>query len=594
MLKGTNTPVFAGVLFMLRLQTLADRYELQRQIGVGGMARVYLAWDPVLHRNVAVKVLNEGASADPAFVARFRREAQASGALQSPNIVQVYDWGRTLDGEWPIYYLVMEYVAGPNLKEVIRGRGALPEGEALGIAAGIAGALEAAHRQGIIHRDIKPQNVLLGQGGTVKVADFGIARAIGLTQLTTTQGGVYGSAHYLSPEQAQRGTADERSDIYSLGVVLYEMLTGHEPFSGESLLEVVLQHVTGEVIPPGQLRDGISAETDAIVTKALAKDPAERFSDAAAMRHALMRARTGTHRRMHAVRPSAPPAAVVSSAHPVKDREVSPARVGVADDRRDRQRHRRLIPSWLPVLAATLVVLGAGFAVLHALTGNGSPSHHVAARQPTATKAVPAGHVVVSTPGHPRHRGHARPTAAPSASRHPSPGTGTRARHGTHQPRRSGGSPASLHPTVPAPASTAVSMPAPLPTAASTAVTGPPAPASSGASGGGQLAGSVGGPQQSVLAFYADVGSHDFAAAAQLWTPSLRSRDPPPTYIDDRFSATTRIDVVRSSTVTVMGDRATVDVTLVEHLQDGAARTLVGAWDLVRMNGMWLLDTPRF
>jgi serine/threonine protein kinase len=577
---------------MLRLQTLADRYQLQRQIGVGGMARVYLAWDAVLHRNVAVKVLNEAASADPAFVARFRREAQAAGGLQSPNIVQVYDWGRILDGEWPIYYLVMEYVAGPNLKEVIRERGALPEGEALRIAAGIAAALEVAHRQGIIHRDIKPQNVLLGQGGTVKVADFGIARAMGLTQLTTTQSGVYGSAHYLSPEQAQRGAADQRSDIYSLGVVLYEMLTGHEPFRGESLLEVALQHVSGEATPPGQVHQGISAETDAIVMKALTKDPAERFSNAAAMRHALMHAHPDTRRRAPAPHPSTPPTATPSTrtAHAVHGARPRSEVTG-GSERHERQPHRRLIPSWLPLLAATLLVLGAGLGVLHALSGIGSSSHHAAARQPTATKSASAGHARASTSTSPKHKRHVHPTAAPAPRRHGAAGTGSQVGQRKHRSGGPGQSPSTGHPAASSPVSTAPALAAPLPTAAATAVQGPPAP---GASQGDQQAQVVGGPQQTVLAFYADVGSHDFGAAAQLWTPSLRNRDPPPTYIDDRFAATSRIDVVRSATVSVMGDRATVDVTLVEHLQNGATRTLVGAWDLVRLNGMWLLDTPRF
>jgi hypothetical protein len=578
---------------MLGSGTLADRYELRHQIGAGGMARVYLAWDEVLHRNVAVKVLNEAASGAPAFVARFRREAQSAAALQSPNIVQVYDWGHTPDEKWPIYYLVMEYVAGPNLKEVIQERGSLPEAEALRIAADIAAALEVAHRQGIIHRDIKPQNVLLGPGGTVKVADFGIARATGLTQLTTTQSAVYGSAHYVSPEQAQRGTADQRSDIYSLGVVLYEMLTGRELFSGESLLEVVLQHVNAEPVPPSQVQRGISVGTEAVVLRALAKDPGARFPNASAMRHALLQARNNLARRSPAPKPVGSGAAT-SNPRPARTRrtvrsEVDPVGPAVRGENRPA---RRAIPSWLPILAVAFIVLGAGATVLHALSG-GAPakSHHLAASHPTATRAGSRRHAASPT---------VRPTKVHSgAVTRPSPAPAhsvsvTRPGHSKgHSPSRgSRGSPASGIAAAPTSISTIAATVVPLPTAVPSAVPQPAGPNTIAQAG--PPANQSEAPGQAVKDFYADISSHDFVSAAQLWTPSMQSRYPPISNINGRFADTSSIVVKQWSVASITGNRATVDVTLLETLQNGTTQTLVGSWDLVRVRGTWLLDNPRF
>lgn len=583
--------------FMLRFHSIADRYEVRRQIGVGGMARVFLARDAVLHRDVAVKVLNEAASADPAFVARFRREAQAAGLLQSPHIVQVYDWGRTAEDEWPVYYLVMEYVAGPNLKEVIRNRGALPEGEALRIAADIAAALDVAHRHGIIHRDIKPQNVLLGPGGEVKVADFGIARATGLTQLTTTQSAVYGSAHYLSPEQVQRGAADGRSDIYSLGAVLYEMLTGHEPFAGESLLEVVLQHVSGEVVPPSSLREGISTSSDRIVLKALEKDPDARFSSASALRSALLQARSGV------LRPAVPAQATSAArdSTPPEPTDVPRAtrtrvRAEPAFARRDRSAGTEPKRSLLPILLAALVlVLGVGLGVQRALSGvTTGASHGASGNHPSVSPVASHVRVTATSSRQATERGRRKTTGAGPRRVRGSAGVASGHRNGRGHGTKAGTSSSSGPAAAPIPAPTSVAGAAPLPTAASTVPAGPPASSGRGTGGAVLVASGSGSPQQAVLAFYADVGTHNFAAAAGLWTPALQSRDPPPTYIDDRFRATTRIVVENSYVARVAGDTATVNVSLVEYLQGGATRTFVGSWDLVRTGGTWLLDNPRF
>jgi len=222
---------------------LGERYELGERIGSGGMADVYRAVDRVLGRDVALKVLNAQRAADATFRERFRREARAAARLNHSNIVAIYDWGTPAaaaagaDGGRFDRLIVMEYVSGGNLGDALARRGPLPEAEAFGIADQIAAALEAAHRQGVIHRDIKPQNVLLTADGQVKVADFGIARATG-TESVTRGSEVLGSAGYLSPEQAQGEPVDARSDLYSLGVVLYQLLTGRTPFDGDTPVAV--------------------------------------------------------------------------------------------------------------------------------------------------------------------------------------------------------------------------------------------------------------------------------------------------------------------------------------------------------------------
>jgi serine/threonine protein kinase len=271
-------------------ETILDaRYHLERRIGVGGMATVYRAWDDMLHRHVAVKLLHASRAADPTFVERFKREACATANLAHPTIVQVYSWGASDD----TYYIVMEYVDGPNLKQVIRERGPLPEAEVLAIGAEIAAALDVAHARGIVHRDITPHNVMLSATGRVKVTDFGIAHAIGTPHFTTADT-VLGTAHYLSPEQVLHQPVDGRADLYSLGAVLYELLTGEVPFHGDSLTAVALQHAYAEPPAPRTLRPAVSPATDAIVGTLLAKNPDDRYQTAADVRAALRD--VGTHR----------------------------------------------------------------------------------------------------------------------------------------------------------------------------------------------------------------------------------------------------------------------------------------------------------
>jgi len=266
-------------------RTLADRYELVSHIARGGMADVYEARDTLLGRKVAVKVLHSQFSSDEAFVKRFRREAQAAANLSHPNIVSIYDWGE--DGD--TYFIVMELIEGRTLRDVLKSERQLLPRRASEIGAEVASALSVAHRAGLVHRDIKPGNILLAPDGTVRVTDFGIARAWDDSQELTRTGAVIGTATYFSPEQAQGLTADERSDLYSLGVVLYEMVSGAPPFTGDSPVAVAYQHVSTPITMPSTLNPDIPADQESIIAKALSKDPATRYQTAEDMRADLLR-----------------------------------------------------------------------------------------------------------------------------------------------------------------------------------------------------------------------------------------------------------------------------------------------------------------
>jgi eukaryotic-like serine/threonine-protein kinase len=267
---------------------LGGRYRIVRHVARGGMAEVYLGHDELLDRKVAIKVLIPDRAADPSFVERFRREAKAAARLNHQNIVGVHDFGEE-DGQ---YYMVMEYVDGPTLRDVIRSDGPMSPERATSIAADVAAALAAAHAKGIVHRDVKPANVLISAAtGTVKVADFGIARAADGTQEGLTMpGAVMGTATYLSPEQAQGRAVDARSDIYSLGMVLYEMLAGTAPFKGETPVAVAYKQLHEVPPPPSALNPEVPPALDALVARALSKDPARRPASAVEMRKALLAA----------------------------------------------------------------------------------------------------------------------------------------------------------------------------------------------------------------------------------------------------------------------------------------------------------------
>ncbi|OBI35858.1 serine/threonine protein kinase [Mycobacterium sp. E1386] len=275
-------------------QHLSDRYELGEILGFGGMSEVHLARDVRLHRDVAVKVLRADLARDPSFYLRFRREAQNAAALNHPSIVAVYDTGEAETPTGPLPYIVMEYVDGVTLRDIVHTDGPLPPRRAIEIIADACQALNFSHQNGIIHRDVKPANIMISSTNAVKVMDFGIARAIADSGNSVTQtAAVIGTAQYLSPEQARGDTVDARSDVYSLGCVLYEILTGEPPFTGDSPVAVAYQHVREDPIPPSHRHEGISADLDAVVLKALAKNPDNRYQTAAEMRADLVRVHNG-------------------------------------------------------------------------------------------------------------------------------------------------------------------------------------------------------------------------------------------------------------------------------------------------------------
>lgn len=275
-------------------QHLSDRYELGEIIGFGGMSEVHMGRDTRLHRDVAVKVLRADLARDPSFYLRFRREAQNAAALNHPAIVAVYDTGEAETANGPLPYIVMEYVEGVTLRDIVHTDGPIPYRRAIEIIADACQALNFSHQHGIIHRDVKPANIMISKTGAVKVMDFGIARALADAGNSVTQtAAVIGTAQYLSPEQARGEPVDARSDVYSLGCVLYEVLTGEPPFVGDSPVAVAYQHVREDPVPPSQKHSGISPELDAVVLKALAKNPDNRYQTAAEMRTDLVRVHNG-------------------------------------------------------------------------------------------------------------------------------------------------------------------------------------------------------------------------------------------------------------------------------------------------------------
>jgi serine/threonine protein kinase len=379
---------------MLKLdQTLAGRYRVEALLGSGGMAQVYRGTDMVLSRSVAIKVLSSDYSRDPAFVERFRREARAAARLNHPTVVSVYDTGSD-DG---VHFIVMEFVSGRTLAQILAAEGPLLPERAAAISARVAEALSFAHEAGLVHRDVKPGNVMLTDRGDVKVMDFGIARAAsGPGQAITETTSILGTAAYLSPEQAEGKPVDPRSDIYSLGVVLYELLTGQPPFSGPSPVAVAYKHVMEEPVPPSAVRSGVPSALEAIAMRALAKDPSRRYASADLMRADLEAAAGGG---------TESPVPVPDTERQGRDRTETLPPV-VPPPTRQPPSRRRVWPFVLVALAVAAVV---ALIVVGLLGGGGAPARHATGGSPRP-----------SAPGHasspPASPSHATTTPAPATS----------------------------------------------------------------------------------------------------------------------------------------------------------------------------------
>ena len=344
-----------------------------RKLGAGGMADVYLAEDEELGRRVAIKILNDRHANDDSFVERFRREAKNAAGLSHPNIVSIYDRGEA-EGT---YYIAMEYLDGRTLKELLIARGPMPIGDAIHYTRQILNALRFAHKKGVVHRDIKPHNVMVDGDGRLKVTDFGIARA-GASQMTEA-GAIVGTAQYLSPEQARGAAVDQRSDLYSIGVVLYEMLTGNVPFTGESPVEIAMKHLSDAPRPPSSIRPEIPPDLDMVVLRALAKNPDDRFQTAEEMDAELAHIADGGS--VTAITADAATAVLSGTS-------LANAPTAIASPRRERrpstyryqdppQRRRTIWPWLLAILGLVAALLAGWFAygrIQDSLSGSGTAS----------------------------------------------------------------------------------------------------------------------------------------------------------------------------------------------------------------------------
>ncbi len=351
----------------------AGRYRVTRKLGGGGMADVYLAEDQELGRRVAVKILHERYANDEQFVERFRREATHAAGLSHPNIVSIFDRGEA-DGS---YFIVMEYVEGRTLKELIRGRGPCPIPVAIAYTRQILSGLRYAHRNGVVHRDIKPHNVIVDPEGVVKVTDFGIARA-GASQMTE-EGAIIGTAQYLSPEQARGAPVDQTSDLYSTGIVLYELLTAEVPFSGDTPVEIAMKHLSEIPDPPSALRTEVPDDLDNVVLRALSKEPGDRYQSAAAMDADLETVAHGGHVPLETAEAAT---VVLAGGRAVDSTGVTQvtrrARPGDAPPFDPTRKRRGPVWPWLVGLGALLALAVAGFLLYEPLQDRFGGSDQIA------------------------------------------------------------------------------------------------------------------------------------------------------------------------------------------------------------------------
>ena len=380
---------------------IGNRYELGELLGYGGMAEVHRGRDVRLGRDVAIKVLRADLARDQSFLNRFRREAQAAAGLNHPAIVAVYDTGEDHGPDGAVPYIVMEYVEGRTLRDILRTEGRLPARRAMEITAEVCGALDFSHRNGIVHRDIKPANVMIARDGSVKVMDFGIARALSDNAATVTQtAAVIGTAQYLSPEQARGESVDARSDVYSTGCLLYELVTGAPPFTGDSPVAVAYQHVRENAPAPSSVNPEVPRALDSIVMKALAKNPLNRYQSTAEMRADLQRALADRPVEAEAIMTDAEKTQFIARAPGGPPPPVVPlSEAGEGEEEAPRSKW-----IWVALVAALLLVIGGAAYAIVALGKSGTPKTYpvpnvIGQTVPAATLALQkAGFLTIATP----------------------------------------------------------------------------------------------------------------------------------------------------------------------------------------------------
>jgi eukaryotic-like serine/threonine-protein kinase len=568
---------------------LSERYRLEEVIGQGAMAGVWRAFDRLLDRPVAIKLLRPEFTRDRAVLERFRREAHLAALISHPNVASVYDYA--IDGD--AAYIVMQLVEGPDLASVIEDHGRLPVDHSMRIAAAVSDALQAAHDVGLVHRDIKPGNILLDADGEVRVIDFGIARALADTR-TTHPNAIMATVRYCSPEQITGAPVGAASDVYSLGLVLHELLTGVPPFEGTSAAGIALARVHSRPPVPSLLAPDVPDSVDQVVMQALAIDPSHRYGSARQFGEGIrgwFRQReqlgpvsdvpAGAARALASEPPipaglwglSAPVPPVASALAPVRPGSRALAgRRPLAPPRPDRRSRPSKPSKRLPAtLLALIPVLALLVVAISAWTMLGVPIEP----QPTGG--------VLGASGTPASDAGAIP--AESVEQRPAPATSTTA---------SSSAPATPNPTIAA-TPTATSTPAvttPAATPQRTPATTPPPAVEPGGQPSGRL-----GPAATVALWYRLVEAHRFRAAAERWSRGMRDAYPPGAYIDGRFSRTTKIDVHRAETTLLdqSAGRALVEVDLTEYRSiEPSPRRFLGSWELIRVPGGWLLNEPRF
>ena len=521
------------------------------------MATVYRATDEQLNRPVAIKVMRSDLGDDPTFLRRFEAEARRAASVSHPNVVAVYDVGT--DGD---PYIVMELVRGGDAAALLRREGPLAPERAAELVAEAADGVAAAHAAGIVHRDLKPGNILISAEGRARVADFGIARATGEGSMTRT-GAALGSVDYFSPEQARGERAGPASDVYALGVVLYELLTGHRPFSGETPYAVATARLGTPAPDPRGERADIPAPLAELVKRAMAEDPAARHPSAGALRDALrawidnadaIDAAPVPPSPVIAVPDSAPeraarapapqaPAAQAPAGRPAGRAAVAPRGTASAS----RRRRSSLLLLAVPLLAALVGVAAVGMALFGGEDGGID---------------LPA--VIVGSPG-----GEAFPNATPSPDPTPSP---TASAGASAAPTSEPAPAATPEPTTPVPATPQPVAAAPTPQ--------PPV--------------SIAAPDAAVAAFYDYVTDAQFNDAYALWSDRMKAAFPRQDNLDDRFANTASIRFTQLTVASRSADTATVQANFVETYDSGSSREFIGYWELVRVGDRWLLDWPTY